>query len=264
MIDLHTHILPGLDDGAGTIEESLELARAAHATGIETIVATPHIREDYPFDPSEIGVRARELQRALRDADIPVRVVEGAEVAITRVPDLDDETLSTMCLGDGPYMLVESPYTYATNILEETIFDLQVRGFRPVLAHPERAPSFQQDPDRLVQLVERGVLSSVTAASMMGTFGGTVRRFTAVLFSKRLVHNVASDAHDAVRRPIDLLGGLQSLDHEVPGLLEQAECFTVTVPEAILSGAKPPPPPQLKARGRRRLRRLIGAENRFR
>ena len=258
MIDLHTHILPGLDDGPGTIDESLELARAARATGIETIVATPHIREDYPFDPSEIGVRARELQLALREAEIPVRVVEGAEVAITRVPDLDDATLRTVCLGDGPYMLVECPYTYATNILEERLFDLQVRGFRPVLAHPERAPTFQQDPDRLVQLVERGVLSSVTAASMMGTFGGTVRRFTAVLFTKGLVHNVASDAHDPVRRPIDLLGGLQNLDHEVPGLLEQAEWFTVTAPEAILSGAELPPLPEPQQRRRGPLRRLMG------
>ncbi len=258
MIDLHTHILPGLDDGAATIADSLELARAAHATGIETIVATPHIREDYPFDPSEIEVRTRELELALRDANIHVGVVQGGEVAITRVPDLDDATLRTVCLGDGPYMLVESPYTHATNILEETLFDLQVRGFRPVLAHPERAPSFQQDPDRLVRLVEREVLSSVTAASMMGSFGGTVRRFTALLFAKRLVHNVASDAHDPVRRPIDLLGGLKNLEHEVPGLLEQAEWFTVTAPEAILSGAEPPPLPEPQTRRRGRLRRLIG------
>ena len=216
MIDLHCHLLPGLDDGPATVEESLELARAACAAGIETIVATPHIREDYPFDPAEIAVRARELEQALGEAGIALRVMQGAEVAITRVPDLDQAALGALCLGAGPYMLVESPYTYATTILEETVFELQVQGFRPVLAHPERAPSFQQEPDRLVGLVERGVLCSVTAASMMGTFGRTVQRFTALIFSKQLVHNVASDAHDPVRRPVDLRGGFESLERDFP------------------------------------------------
>jgi protein-tyrosine phosphatase len=251
-------MLPGLDDGPATLDESLELARAAKAAGIEVTVATPHIREDYPFDPALIGVRARELNQALGEAGVGLRVVEGAEVAISRVRDLADETLQSLCLGGGPYMLVETPYTHATNILEETLFDLQVRGFRPVLAHPERGPSFQQDPDRLARIVERGVLCSVTAASMMGTFGGTVRSFTAQLFSKRLVHNVASDAHDPVRRSIDLLGGFQVLERELPGLLEQARWFTAEVPEAIINGDELPPAPELgrlRAKGWRRLLR---------
>jgi protein-tyrosine phosphatase len=252
VIDLHCHILPGLDDGPATLDESLELARGARAAGIEVAVATPHIREDYPFDPALISVKARELNQVLGEEGIGLNVIEGAEVAISRVRDLEDETLQSLCLGSGPYMLVETPYTYATTILEETLFDLQVRGFRPVLAHPERGPSFQQEPDRLVRLVERGVLCSVTAASMMGTFGGTVRRFTAELFSKGLVHNVASDAHDAVRRPIDLLAGFDMLDGMIPGLREQAGWYTVETPEVILAGRELPPqpqPPQGRGRG---------------
>jgi protein-tyrosine phosphatase len=258
VIDLHTHILPGLDDGAATIENSLELARASRAAGVETIVATPHIREDYPFDPSEIAVKARGLVEALQEAEIAVRIVEGAEVAITKVPALDDATLSKLTLGDGPYMLVESPYTHATGILEEALFDLQLRGFRPVLAHPERAPSFQQDPDRLVRLVERGVLCSVTAASMMGIFGGTVRRFSALLFSKRLVHNVASDAHDPGRRPIDLLRGFSLVAREVPGLLEQAHWYTAAAPSAILAGGELPAIPEAGHTRARGWRKLLG------
>jgi protein-tyrosine phosphatase len=256
LIDLHCHLLPGLDDGPATIEESLALARAAQEAGIEAIVATPHIREDYPFDPAEIAIRAREVEQALGEAGIALRVVQGAEVAITRVPDLDQATLGGLCLGDGPYMLVESPYTYATTILEETVFDLQVQGFRPVLAHPERAPSFQQDPDRLVGLVERGVLCSVTAASMMGTFGQTVRRFTALIFAKQLVHNVASDAHDPVRRPVDLRSGIESLDRELPGLAKQAAWLTELVPEAITAGREIPAAPETAGRHRKGWRRL--------
>jgi protein-tyrosine phosphatase len=257
VIDLHCHILPGLDDGAATIDDSLALAQAAQAVGIDTIVATPHIRGDYPFDPVLIGVRAAEVRRALADGVVGVRVIGGAEVAISRVRDLDQETLASLCLGSSNYMLVESPYTPATNIVEETIFDLQVQGFRVVLAHPERSPSFQEDPDRLARLVERGVLCSVTAASMLGVFGGTVRRFSALLFSRGLVHNVASDAHDTTRRPVDLRGGFKALDQEVPGLADQARWFTVTVPEAILGGEELPPMPT-PSRGRARgLRRLL-------
>jgi protein-tyrosine phosphatase len=251
-------MLPGLDDGPDTLDESLELARAATASGIEVVVATPHIREDYPFDPALIPLKAQELNKALAAEGIQLRVIEGAEVAISRVRDLADETLRSLCLGSGSYMLVETPYTHATHILEETLFDLQVRGFRPVLAHPERGPSFQQEPDRLAGIVERGVLCSVTAASMLGTFGGTVRRFTAQLFSRRLVHNVASDAHDPVRRSVDLLAGFAVLDRELPGLREQAPWFTESAPEAIVNGVELPRPPQWQAQPRRRLRRLIG------
>jgi protein-tyrosine phosphatase len=254
VIDLHCHILHGLDDGPATLEESVVLGRAARESGIEAVVATPHIREDYPFDPSLIDLRARELVKALDDADVGLQLITGGEVAISRVPDLDDETLQSLCLGDGPYLLVESPYTYATTVLEETVFDLQIRGFRPVLAHPERAPSFQQDLERLVGLVDRGVLCSVTAASMAGAFGGTVRRFTASLFAKRLVHNVASDAHDPVRRTIDLLAGFSVLDRELPGLSDQARWFTVTVPAAIVEGMAAPALPEAAHQGEPRRR----------
>jgi protein-tyrosine phosphatase len=232
------------------------LARAAAQAGIEVVVATPHIREDYPFDPAEIGVRARELEGALAEADIPLQIVEGAEVAISRVPELDEGALQGLCLGDGPYMLVESPYVHASELLENTLFELQVQGFRPVLAHPERCPSFQRDPDRLAELVERGMLCSVTSSSMRGSFGGTVKRFTALLFSRGLVHNVASDAHDAVRRSIDLRSGFVALDGELRGLGGQAAWFTAEVPAAILAGQdvrQAPRAPALPARGWRRL-----------
>jgi protein-tyrosine phosphatase len=258
VIDLHCHILPGLDDGAATIDESVVLARAFKQVGIDVAVATPHIREDHPFDPAEIGPRARGLEEALAGEGIELRVVAGAEVAISRVRDLSEETLRTLCLGDGPYMLVESPYTHATTVLEDTLFDLQVQGFRPVLAHPERAPSFQQDLDRLARLVDRGVLCSVTAASMIGTFGGTVREFTALLFQRGFVHNVASDAHNPVRRPIDLLAGFEVLDRELPGLADHARWFTVTAPQAILAGSALPPLPEARPERKRGLRRLLG------
>lgn len=234
---------------------SLALAERAAGAGIETIVATPHIREDYPFAPALVSERVVELNGALIDAAIPVRVVGGGELAISRVPELDDPTLHELCLAQSRYALVESPYTAVGDLLERTIFDLQVLGVTPVLAHPERSPSFLDDADRLAALVDKGILCSVTAASMAGRFGTTVRAFALELFRRGLVHNVASDAHDARKRTPDLRSGFESLEDDLPGVLDQIGWFTHEAPRAMLAGQELPPRPQRL--GDRGLRRLI-------
>jgi protein-tyrosine phosphatase len=150
-------------------------------------------------------------------------------------------------------MLVESPYQHATDMLETTLFNLQLSGINPVLAHPERSPSFMSKPERLEAIVDRGVLCSVTAASMAGRFGRTVQRFTRVLFERRLVHDVASDAHDIRRRAPGLTAGFRILDRELPGLLDQIEWFTAVAPASIMAGDVLPPQPEIRAP-----RRLMG------
>jgi protein-tyrosine phosphatase len=138
-------------------------------------------------------------------------------------------------------------------LLENSLFDLQIQGFRPVLAHPERCPSFISEIGRLQALVERGIACSITAASMMGQFGNTVRRFTVELFSAGLVHDVASDAHDHVNRPMDLRAGFEALAHDVPGALQQAPWFTEAVPSAIIAGNDLPARPGVRSRRRWKL-----------
>jgi protein-tyrosine phosphatase len=249
VVDLHCHILPGLDDGPAQIGDSLELARAAERAGITRIAATPHVREDYPFDPLEIEPRVRQLNVELGRAAIGLEVVSGAELGITKARELDDDTVSALCLGTGAYLLVESPYTQVTDLLEQEVFELQLRGFRPVLAHPERSPSFLGDARRLAVLAERGVLCSVTAGSLAGRFGGSVQRFALELFAEGLVHNVASDAHDSTRRPPDLTAGLAALEAAMSGASEAARWYTEDVPAAILAGADlPGAPPVLTER----------------
>jgi protein-tyrosine phosphatase len=255
VIDLHCHILPGLDDGPADIDASVALARLAAADGTHTMVATPHVREDYPFELAEIADRARTLNERLEQDGVNLRVAEGAEVALSRLSQLDAPSLATVCLGSSKSILVESPYQQATDMLEDTLFTLQVAGFRPVLAHPERSPSFMTNPDRLEALVERGVLCSVTAAAMAGRFGRTVQRFTRVLFERRLVHDVASDAHDIRRRAPGLSAGFRILDRDLPGLLGQIEWFTDIAPAAILAGDPLPARPLLES-PRRLLRPL--------
>ena len=258
MIDLHSHVLPGLDDGPHDLDGSVALARLAAEGGTRTLVGTPHIRDDHPFQLPEIPDRAAELRAALSEAGIELEIETGGELDIAKAIDLSNEAISKVCLGSGPYLLVESPYTHASELLENMLFDLQTRGFRPILAHPERAPSFHSDLQRLREIVDRGVLCSVTAMSMTGGFGSTVRRFTAQLFAAGLVHNVASDAHDARRRPPGLSHAFEALEPELPGLAEQAEWFTMEAPRAVLVGDELPPAPvspYLKRSGFRRLLR---------
>jgi protein-tyrosine phosphatase len=254
MIDIHTHILHGLDDGPAQLGGSLDFARAAVAAGTTTIVATPHIRDDYPFDLDTRDEHMEHLRAALAEHEIPLELVSGGEVSLAKSLDMSTEDLHRVALGGGPYLLVESPYGPATDLLEQTLFNLQARGFRPVLAHPERSPSFQTDVDRLATLVERGMFTSITAASVAGRFGRTVRRATVEMLSAGLVHDIASDAHDTSRRPPDLRPGVESLDAAGLRGNDSADWFTRDVPGAMLAGEPLPPAPQ-----RRRQRRLAGS-----
>ena len=236
MVDLHCHILPGLDDGAPSLEAALDMARAARAAGIDTVVATPHIRDDHRFPIELIEQRLDSLRVALAASEIDLDLLAGGEVDLVKTTELDDETLAKLCLGEGRYLLVESPYTQAPSLLERALYDLQLRGFRPVLAHPERSPTFLRDRSRLEHLVESSVLCSVTARSVIGGFGKAVRRFSLGLFADGLVHNVASDAHDSVRRAPGFRRALACLDEEFRCGPAGGRWFTDDAGRAIVTG----------------------------
>ncbi len=236
MVDLHCHILPGLDDGPATMEEAVAIARAAAASGVVTIVATPHIREDHPFPLELIEERLAEVRQALLLADVRVEIVNGGEVAVSKVMELDDQTLASLCMGNGRYILVESPYTQAPSLLETALFDLQTRGFRPILAHPERSPSFLRDQSRLEHLVEGGILCSITARSIVGGFGDSVRAFSNRLFAAGLVHNIASDAHDVSRRGPGFAHALERLQETFGCTADSMAWFTTTSGRTIVDG----------------------------
>jgi protein-tyrosine phosphatase len=259
VIDLHCHILPGVDDGPVNLDFSVAMARAAAENGIQVMVATPHIRADYDVDPDSVEGLVESVNAALEEDGTQLLVLAGGEVSLEKAGELADDVLRQVCLGDSDYVLLESPYRQIDIDIEGIVRDVQSRGFKPLLAHPERCPIFQHDPDRLQRLVNMGVLCSITAASLAGGFGSTVRRFTLELVHDGLVHDVASDAHDHLHRPPDLLAGFESAEGEIPGISSQASWFTVTAPVAILAGrplpARPDPPPKLPTS---RWRRLVG------
>jgi protein-tyrosine phosphatase len=263
VIDLHCHILHGVDDGPATLEESMSMARVAAADGIETIVATPHVSYDYPTDPGEVEGRVAELNAALTEAGVALSVVRGAEVAMTTLVELDRPALSSVAIAGGPYLLVEPPHGFVPDLLERLVFDLQVDGFRPVLAHVERCAGLGNKPDRVEQLAERGIVCSITAASATGHFGPHVRGVTRELLRRGLVHDVASDAHSAERRPPEITPARPAVEKDAA--IEGAwEWLTHAVPAAIVAGEDLPAVPAERPVSRgpgaiwRRLRQASG------
>src|SRR5205807_9266350 len=140
------------------------------------------------------------------------------EIALSRLADLSTEQLRALRLGDGPFLLLECPLTQGAGDFDMLLRRFQSRVESIVLAHPERAPLFQQEPERLVRLVEEGFLCSITTGSLRGDFGGIVRRFTLEILREELAHNLASDAHDHLLRPPGLGHALALAEEELPGI----------------------------------------------
>jgi len=257
VIDLHTHVLPGVDDGPATVEGSLELARLAAERGTTEIVATPHVSWDVPTSAATVAEGVAALQPRLDEEGIAIRLRTGGELAISRATELDDEELRGLRLGGGEWILAECPLSSAATGFDALLHHLQARGNRILLAHPERSPVLQRDPAKLRAFLDAGMLASITAGSLVGRFGSTVQRFTHDLVEEGLVHNVASDAHDARRRPPGMAGPLREADADLPGLADRTEWMCVDVPRAILDGGPVPRPPGDAPRRRSRHRRLL-------
>jgi protein-tyrosine phosphatase len=238
VIDLHTHVLPGIDDGPPDLAGSLAFVRAAHRAGTRTLVATPHVSTSYRNTSAGIAERVEELNDAIEHEGLDVRVVAGAEIAASRVADLDPAELRALSLGGGPWLLIECPLSPRATGFDAVVLYLRDAGHRILLAHPERCPAFQKDPDMLRSLVGTGMLTSVTAGSLVGDFGREAARSARMLAEEGILHNVVSDAHDAVKRPPELRPQLLQA-----GLAELSEWLVEEVPAAILGGDEVPPAP---------------------
>ena len=236
MIDLHSHVLPGLDDGAANLDESLAICAAAAADGTEVLAATPHVRHDYPTTP-EAMERAFE---ALRAAGPAVELVRGGELDLEEL-DRPKEELQRFALGGSRYLLVETPYFGWPLDLAERLFRLHVQGFGTVLAHPERNPDVQERPELLESIVAGGTLVQLTAASVDGRLGRQTRACARELLDRGLAHMVASDAHAPEIRAIGLTPAVASLGDDT-----LAAWLTVEVPRAVLADTEPPPRPMTR------------------
>jgi protein-tyrosine phosphatase len=258
VIDLHSHILPGLDDGAPDMAASLEFARAAVRAGTTRIAATPHIDSRYGIGPDERDAALTELRAALAAEDIPLDVIPGGEIALERYLDLDASQLDRLRLGDGPFLLLECPLAQAAGSFDTFLAALLGQGVRMLLAHPERCPDFQRKPEKLADLVRAGALAQVTAGSLAGRFGTTVQDAALQMLAEGLVHDICSDSHSDTRRGPDLGPGLEAAEQELPGAHALADWLSIDVPHAIITGGAIPPRPAVVLSRRRRRRGLLG------
>jgi protein-tyrosine phosphatase len=206
MIDIHCHILPDVDDGAKTMEDSIEMAKAAVADGITTIIATPHHQNGrYINDKSRIIERVQTLNEVLTKQNIPLTILPGQEPRIYGELVQDYEKGEVLTLNNGnKYVMVEFPSSQVPRYAEQLLFDIQLQGLHPIIVHPERNAQIMEQPDVLYNLVKKGALTQVTASSLTGHFGKKIQKFSQQLIEVNLTHFIASDAHNTSGRTFRL------------------------------------------------------------
>lgn len=190
MIDFHSHILYGLDDGADSMTESLAMAKSAVKDGVKVIYATPHhLHPLFDYNQEELYEHFDDLKKELINEDIPVELRIGQEIRISG--DLVEQLNSNQALTLGnsdKYVLIEFPSDHVPEYAQRLLFDVQVAGYQPIIAHPERNKEIMQKPDVLYKLVRDGNLSQVTSASVTGDFGKKIQEFSFDLLEHNLIH----------------------------------------------------------------------------
>jgi protein-tyrosine phosphatase len=243
VIDLHSHILPGLDDGARNLEQSLAMARSMAADNVRVVAATPHVRFDYPTTPGKMLDALARVRAAVLEAGIDIDVRGGGEIALDSLDRLDFKSLEQFGLGGNPrVVLLEYPYSAEPITLVATCVRLRGDGIVPVIAHPERNRSIQARPTQLEAVVQAGALVQLTAASVDGRLGRAPASCARQLLELELAHLIASDAHAPGVRE----AGLSSAAETVGGGV-LANWLTSAVPAAVLEGDDlPSRPPGLR------------------
>jgi protein-tyrosine phosphatase len=250
MRDLHCHILPCVDDGAERLEDSLAMARLAVAEGVREIVATPHYHMlDQTGPRQDVERRVADLQAALDAEGIPLLLRTGCEVYLTPDTPKQWDAGELLTLNGTDVLLVETAFHEYPWYVDETIFQLQTRGARLVLAHPERYVPFQRDPSLLQALAERGVLAQITAASLLGAFGKSAKAAAELFVQRGLVQVIATDAHRptgsrstailaARQRAAELVGEARAraMTEDLPAALLRGEVIDLPPVEARASG----------------------------
>lgn len=219
MIDLHCHILPGIDDGAETLDDSLDMAEKAISQGITHILCTPHHNNGKYVNPkNEVIDKVAELQEALDQRNLPLTLLEGQEVRITG--DLLEEIQQDRILFtdlEDTYLLIEFPTMDVPAYAQELFFKLREMGKVPVIVHPERNAKFREDPNRLIPFLEMGCLAQLTAPSYIGVFGKDIQKTAKQMVEHNLVQMMASDAHGIKKRTFVMKEAFQQIAHDYGG-----------------------------------------------
>ncbi|OCT11544.1 hypothetical protein A8709_04785 [Paenibacillus pectinilyticus] len=243
MIDTHCHILPGLDDGAPSLEVAVEMARYAAMEGVHSMIATPHHgcgRYDNPA--KQIGLAVQELNAELQKQQIPIEILPGQEVRVYKELLNDWEAGEIRTLNDSNYLLLELPLGDIPTYFDDLLYEVHVLGLTVILAHPERNQVLMSNPNRLHHYLEQGCRFQVTSQSITGLFGRKVQKFAIHLCKTNMSHLIASDAHNMASRRSDLSMALAYLDKQigpkaVENYLLNAACVVQNEPIPIVPQA---------------------------
>ncbi len=201
MIDIHSHLLPGIDDGSESWEESMRMARSATQSGTTEVVITHHILDNTHYKlEAEILAKYEEMQQRLAEAKVPLKLHLAAEIYYQ--PDMELSHRISTFNHNGRYFLVEFPMQGIPRGVDEVFFDLILNGKTPIIAHPERNFGLLKNPMRAYDFVQRGALLQMNAASLEGRYGEGVKALALALLKSRLIHFIGSDGHNDQRRPM--------------------------------------------------------------
>ena len=235
-VDIHSHILPGVDDGAETWEEAVDILKVAANAGTTVMVATPHGDNRARWDNIDsLKDLSGDLNAMLASEGVPLNIVLGMENPLELDMVAQVKRGTALTLNGSEYILVELPFQQLPIYWEEVLFQLQLDGLHPIIAHPERQVQLQANPNLLSGLVERGILLQVTAGSLVGSFGPRAKKAAETLFKKGFAHIIASDCHrsEGSRGP-DLNGGARAATKIVGQSL--AIQMVSDLPRAIVQG----------------------------
>ena len=216
MIDLHCHILPGIDDGAKNLEASIRMAESAVENGITHILCTPHHNNGRFTNPKgQVMIAVEELQAELDKRNIDLTLFEGQEVRLTAdlILDLENDDILFVDVTNR-YLLVEFPSSGIPLFAEQLFFELLSKDIIPVIVHPERNAGFLEDPNLLIPFIEMGALTQLTAPSYVGKFGKKIQKMASQMIKHNLVHMVATDAHNVERRGFCLKEAYEKMEKE--------------------------------------------------
>jgi protein-tyrosine phosphatase len=245
MIDLHSHILPGVDDGSSSLEQSLEMGRMAANDGIEVMACTPHFMPGlYNNEAYDIRSRTAALNSAFLDADIDVALVTGCDAHMR--PDFVDclNAGTVLTIHDTRYVLFEPPHTVMPQRMNDLLFDIQAAGYVPILTHPERLQWIEQGYRDVVDMANAGVWIQITAGSLTGRFGRNAAYWAKRMLAEGLVSILATDCHNLNSRPPRLANARDIAQSELGSV--EADNLVWLRPSLILDNSDPASvPPRL-------------------
>ena len=239
MIDIHSHILPGLDDGPKTLDDTLKMCEIAREDGITTIVATPHNLDGiYENERERIAEVTRSLNEALRQGECSINILPGSDTRLdVRLQGMLNEGRVMTINDTGKFLLVELSPFFITEQVKQLLFELTLAGVTPVISHPERNETLMDNLDVLRYLIQIGGLVQITAGSVTGHFGRAVEKSTMRLLRSNMVHVLATDAHNSTSRPPVLSKALGVISKEIGD--DEARRMVLDTPQSIISGMKP-------------------------